>query len=224
MPTISASKPVFTLPSNERPTQRTIRFAGGEVPETPAVQEASTQTEESTDSKGVSFIRGLGAYEINKTEGFWKQMGQRLKRFFLDIGNTFKRLFSHKVNFELDNSLEQYKQKLTTLIKTPEVEQWLKKEAAVSKTALKNDVEKNNIPDDLKPGYNDLHDAIESLEKSKKLGTAVTTGFLDRFEPSFGQDLLIAKQVERTPEQVDGINKVLEQIEQHQKAKTTTKH
>lgn len=149
-------------------------------------------------------------------------MGQQLKRFFQDIGNTFKRLFSHKVDFALDNSLEQYKQKLTTLMKTPKVGQWLKKEATEDKAAMKFALENNMIPDDLKPDYNRLHDIIESLEKSKKLGTAVASGFLNRLEPSFDQNLLITKRVELTPEQIKLANQINEQIGQHQLAKSKT--
>ncbi len=219
MPSLSVSKPVLPLSPKGLPAQCTVRFGNGETPNAPAAQEASTQTDQSTDNKRDSFLRGVDEYEDNKIEGFWKQVGQRLKRFFQDIGNTFKRLFSHKVDFALDNSLEQYKQKLTTLIKTPKVEQWLKKEAAVSKTVLQNNVENNKIPDDLKPGYNRLHDAIDSLEKSNKLGTAVASGLLNRLEPSLDQDLLIAKQVEQTPEQIELTKKIREKIEQHQQAK-----
>jgi hypothetical protein len=219
VPTVSASKPVLPLSPKGLPAQRTVRLAGNVTPDTPAFQEASTQTDQSTDSKEVSFPSAVVAYEINKTEGFWKQVGQRLKRFFQDIGNTFKRLFSHKVDFALDNSLEQYKQKLTTLIKTPEVGQWLKKEATKTKAILKNDVENSLIPDDLKPTYNRMHDVIESLEKSKKLEVAVASGFLNRLEPSFDQDHLITKRSELTPEQIELTNKILEQIKQHRQAK-----
>ena len=115
---MSAQCLLFPLPNPCYPcaqrvyTPRTVRFGSGETPEAPTVQEAFIQTEQSKNSKGENLLRGVDEYEKNKIEGFWKQVGQRLKRFFQDIGNTFKRLFSHKVDFALDNSLELYKQKL----------------------------------------------------------------------------------------------------------------